>query len=234
MCYNSTISFIFATIGFLTVIYINLYSLELKKTGIQYILLFYSFMELLQGIQYFYINQCSNILNIFLTEIAYIFVIVQPLIWNIFFYINSNTIDKKIFLTAICLIVFWMSVNVLSRIMYNKNNQQTKQNSVFASNKVCTKRKLSHLYWEWTSANFSDLNANFLTYLMLWFIPALITAKYFKVSIFLILSALAAFLISYLSGEIFVFTSLWCYISVPIVLFIIIFIMNKNYFNFLI
>jgi hypothetical protein len=233
MCYNSTNSFIFATIGFLTIIYINFYNLELKKTGIQYILLFYSLMELLQGIQYSYINQCSNILNIFLTEIAYVFVIVQPLIWNIFFYINSNNIEKKIFLTAICLIIFWMFINILSRIMYNKNNLQTKQNSVFASNKVCTKRKLSHLYWEWTSANFGDLNANFLTYLMLWFIPALITVKYFKVSLFLILSALVALFMSYLSGEIFVFTSLWCYISVPIVLIIIIILTNKKYFNFL-
>lgn len=106
-------------------------------------------MELLQGIQYFYVNQCSNVINIFLTEVAYLFIIVQPLIWNIFFYINSDKYDKQIFLTAIWLIIIWIFVNILSRIMYNKNNApQTKDISIYASDKVCTKKKLSHLYWE--------------------------------------------------------------------------------------
>ena len=222
MCFNSPISFSFAVIGFLSAAYIFLYS-ALKKTGIQYILIFYSLMELLQGIQYFFINQCSNLWNIYLTEFAYILVILQPLIWNFYYYKNSNVLDKNIFITAIWLAVAWMIVNIFSRITYDKNGDpQTKQNSVYASDKVCTKKKLSHLYWEWTSANFNDLNANMLTYLMIWLIPALITSKFRKGSIVLICSSLLAAYVSYIKKEIFVFSSLWCYISIPTVLILMI------------
>ena len=60
-------------------------------------------MELLQGIQYYYVNQYFNKMNIILTECAYLLVIVQPLFWNIYFYYNSDKYDKYIFMTAICL-----------------------------------------------------------------------------------------------------------------------------------
>jgi len=53
-------------------------------------LLFYSLMEFLQTVQYFYVNQCSSATNTFLTEIAYVLVIVQPLMWNLFFYYRSD------------------------------------------------------------------------------------------------------------------------------------------------
>ena len=229
MCYNSSISYLFTTIGLIVSIYIQLYEKELKKTGIQYLLLFYSAMEFLQGTQYFFINECSNIMNIYLTEIAYLFVIVQPFIWNLFYYFNSNKLDKQIFLTTLSLCLVWMIVNILSRVLYDKNKSpQTKEVSIYAGDKVCTKRKKTHLYWEWTSANFSDLNANYLTYLMLWFVPALLSLKYRTTSIILLCSALVAWTVSCITGEPFVFTSLWCYDSVPIVLFVIINIMHKR------
>lgn len=229
MCYNSSISFVFGGVGFLTSLYIYLYEVILKKSGIQYILLVYSVMELLQGVQYYVVNQCSNIWNIYLTEFAYLLVILQPFMWNLFYYLNSNNFEKPIFITAIWLSIIWMIVNVLSRILYDKNkNPQTNKDSVFASDKVCTKRKLTHLYWEWTSSNFKDLNANFLTYLMIWFIPGLVSKTFRSSTLILGVSALVACYMSYASGEPFIFTSLWCYISVPIVLIIILNIIMKK------
>ena len=41
MCYNSEMSFYFATAGMLTISYIYLFDQRFVKTGIQYILLFY-------------------------------------------------------------------------------------------------------------------------------------------------------------------------------------------------
>ena len=179
-------------------------------------------MELLQGIQYYYVNQCSNKINIILTECAYVLVILQPLIWNIYYYFNSDKYDKYIFITAIYLYICWIIVNIYGRLTYDKNKSpQTQDNSVYASDKICTKKNKTHLYWEWTSANYRDLNANFLTYLLLWFIPALISNKHRITSIILIISALVGAYITYLSKEPYIFTSVWCYISVPIVLIII-------------
>ena len=222
MCYNSEMSFYFAGAGFLTTIYIYLYENRIVKSGIQYILLFYTIMELLQGFQYFYVNQCSNIMNKILTEFAYILVLVQPTIWNLFYYANSNSCEQNIFLTGIWLSIAWIAVQILSRVLYDKENDpQTKKVSVFASDKVCTKKKLTHLYWEWTSANFGDFNPNFLTYLLIWFVPALISSKFRMTSLFLIASSIISAIASIVAKEPFTFTSLWCYVSVPITLYII-------------
>jgi len=228
MCYNTGISFLFAAVGFLITFYIFLFDKVLNKSGIQYILGFYSIMEVLQGVQYFYVNQCSNFMNIILTEFAYLLIIVQPLMWNIFFYVNSNALDKQIFFTAICLCIPWIIVNVLARFLYDKNKYpQTKQNSPYAADKVCTKRKLSHLYWEWTSANFKELNANFFMYLMVWIVPALISKKFRSVHVVFTAFALLIAYVAYLTEELVIFPALWCYVSVPIML-VILFVINKE------
>jgi hypothetical protein len=215
-------SFAFASIGVASIAYLYTYKKSIISSGIHYILLFYTVMELLQGIQYFFVNQCSNMVNIFLTEIAYILVLVQPLIWNIFYYFNSDACDKKIFLVAIVSFVVWMISDIWSRVMHNKTgNDKTKKHGFFAADKVCTKKQRTHLYWEWTSANFGDLNATFLSYYMIWFIPALFTSQFRSTSILMMALALFSAFIAMFNNEFFTFASLWCYISVPIFLFVI-------------
>ena len=223
MCYNSEISFAFSTIGYAMAFYIYMNNISLRNIGIHYIIGFYATMELLQGIQYFLVNECSNMWNKFLTEIAYIFVIVQPLFWNIFYYTNSDKNDKPIFMTSIILFLVWMFVHVLSRLLYNKDEYpQTGEHSVFSSDTVCTKREKTHLYWGWTSANFMDFNATYLMYLILWFIPPFIS-RTFRYNI-MSYSLVASFLIGlymafYVTKEPFTFGSLWCYITIPIITF---------------
>jgi hypothetical protein len=56
MCYNSEISFVFSTIGYVMAFYIYMKNNYLSNTGIHYIITFYATMELLQGIQYFFVN----------------------------------------------------------------------------------------------------------------------------------------------------------------------------------
>jgi len=223
MCYNSTISFTFFGLGLAASFYIYYFAHLIKKTGVYWLLLFYSLMELLQGVQYFYVNQCDMWMNRLLTEFAYVLVILQPFIWNLYFYVNSAFCEKPIFLVALWLCICWIVVNLFARITYGVKNveHQTKSHSVYAGEKVCTKKKLSHLYWEWTSANFGDMNANFLTYLLLWFIPALVSTQHWITSVVLICSALVGAYMAYAAKEPFIFTSVWCYISVPIVLLVI-------------
>ena len=222
MCYNSEMSFAFATIGVATLAYIYAYKKSLTYSGIQYVLLFYILMETLQGIQYFFVNQCSNMVNILLTEVAYILVLTQPLMWNLFYYFNSDPGDKKIFLVAIASFIVWMISDVSARIMYNKTDlNKTQETGFYASDKVCTKKEKTHLYWQWTSANFRELNANGLCCFILWFIPALFSKKFRSTSLLMMgLSAFAAS-IAYFNNEFFTYASLWCYISVPIMLLII-------------
>jgi hypothetical protein len=184
-------------------------------------------MEILQGTQYYFVNKCGNLTNKLLTEVAYILVILQPLMWNFFYYINSSSCEKQIFVTGMALSVCWMIVHIFTRLLYTKKNGMKFEDSVYGGDSVCTKKQKSHLYWQWTSANLYDLNPTMLMYLLVWFIPALISNKHRTTSIILILSFLLSIFVSYLNGEIFVITSLWCYISVPIVLVIIYNILNK-------
>ena len=229
MCYNPSISFTFFLVGALTTAYVYFGKPELPYIGVPMILIFYTLMELLQTVQYKFVNQCDNIINKSLTEVAYLFVIVQPLLWNYFFYINSDASEKKIFEVGMTLAGVWLIINVMSRVLYTPRNRLTKEQSVFAGEKVCTKRKASHLFWEWTSANFGELNPNYLAHLMIWFIPALVSSKHRVAGSLLAVSALVGSLMTYLSGEMYIFASAWCYISVPIVLFIIyIGIIQKN------
>jgi len=222
MCYNSEMSFALASIGVATIAYLYVYKKLVTSTGIQYLLLFYTAMELLQGIQYFFVNQCSNAVNVFLTEIAYLFVLVQPLIWNMFYYFNSDTCDQKIFVVAIVSFIVWMIVDVLSRLLHDKTDQnKTEKYGHFTSSKVCTKKQKTHLYWEWTSADFGILNATFLSYFMIWFIPALFSSRFRNTSILIMAFAAFSAVVAGLNGELFTFASLWCYISVPILLCVV-------------
>ena len=221
MCYTPEISAVFFCIGVSTAIYVYTSIPSARKTHIHFLLLFYSLMELLQTVQYFYVNQCDNIINKLSTELAYILVIVQPLAWNTYFYYNSNKCEKHIFTAAIYMCLVWMAVNVYSRLTYKVvNKPQTQDNSVFASDKVCVRKMHSHLYWTWTSSNLYELNANFLSYLMLWFIPAL-TSSQLSDALIVIIGGLIGAAFGYtnnISEIYYTFTASWCFISVPIVM----------------
>jgi hypothetical protein len=196
-----------------------IYLMQQKKRipGLILILAFYTLMELLQTLQYQITNECDNPINVFLTEVAYVFVIVQPLIWNMFFYANAAPNEALLFMSGIALATVWVLFNVAGRVLYTPANAQTSKDSVFASNKVCTYRDISHLYWKWNTANLGDLNANFLMHLMIWFIPALISlTQRTTASIILAGAAVSALYAAYV-GQAEAFTAAWCYISIPIV-----------------
>lgn len=227
MCYSTPMSFTFAIVGIIAAIYIKFYD-NFNYNYLPMLLLFYSIMEILQGTQYYFVNQCSNIYNLLMTEFAYILVIVQPFMWNFFYYKNSAGCDKQIFITGMALSVCWAITHILTRLLYTKENGMKFKDSVYGSDTVCTKKNKGHLYWQWTSANFFDFNPSMLMYLLIWFVPALISYKHRYTSIILILSFLLSSIVSIYNNEIFVLTSLWCYVSVPIVLAIIYNIIVKH------
>jgi hypothetical protein len=217
MCYSSKMSFSFAFIGIVTTIYIYFYN-NLNYNYVPMLLLFYSGMELLQGIQYYIVNECKNPINKLLTEVAYIFVLLQPLMWNYFYYINSDKYEQKIFMTGIALSISWIVTSIYTRLIYTKNNGV---NSYIFSDSVCTKKNKSHLYWNWTSANIQDFNPTMLMYVMVWFIPALLSKRHRTTSLIITISFIIAYISSIYNNEPFTLPSLWCYFSVPIVLLIV-------------
>jgi hypothetical protein len=218
MCYSSKMSFSFAFIGIVTTLYIYFYN-NLKYKYVPMILLFYSGMEILQGTQYYIVNECNNPINKLLTEVAYLFVLLQPLMWNFFYYANSEKCEKNIFITAMTLSLSWIIVNLYTRLIYTKKN--VVKNSYIINDSVCTKKNKGHLYWNWTASDIQDFNPTMLMYVLVWFIPALLTKKHRGTSMIITLTFLFAFFVSNYNNDLFVLSSLWCYFSVPIVLLII-------------
>lgn len=220
MCYGPTMSGVFTVVGLVATLYTYLYIPKLRKMHVPMLLLFYTGMELLQTVQYFVVNQCSNKVNIYLTEVAYLFVILQALLWNFWFYLNSVECERKLFVSAMALAMLWIMFNLASRILYTNENALPPTMSVHAAGEVCTRREATHLYWEWTFANLGNMNANFLMYLMIWFVPALVSSQYMS-SILLMAGAAIGASMAFLLKEPHTFTSAWCYISVPLVLIVI-------------
>ena len=210
-------SLAFAALGIAGLIYVKD---KRKPVFISAVILFYVLMELLQTVQAYIVNDCTNPINISLTEIAYIFVISQPLLWNSFFYLNSLPSEQPLFKVGIALAIGWMIFNILGRILYGTGRPLTETDTVYASDKVCTMKGSSHLYWKWTSANLGDFNATFIMHLLIWFIPALLSVSHLTTAVILILGALASAGITYYMGDMRGFTAAWCYVSIPLVFLI--------------
>jgi hypothetical protein len=214
MCYTPEISMGFAVAGIAAIAYC--FTKKGLPTGITLILGFYVLMELLQTVQYSVTNDCENPVNKRLTEVAYGFVIVQPLLWNLFFWANSAASEKPLFVAGAGLATVWAAVNLLGRIMYTPANALGPKDSVFASDKVCTRRGQSHLYWTWTTANLKDMNANFLAHLLIWFVPALLSSTHLTSALLLLAGAGASLAYGWNYGEPEAMTAAWCYISIPL------------------
>src|SRR3990167_2673391 len=79
MCFNAGMSYGFAVIGFSSAVYLR----YKKATWLAYTpIAYFSLMELLQGVGYLLINQCSFFTNQLLAYVLYFHVCFQPLFFN--------------------------------------------------------------------------------------------------------------------------------------------------------
>lgn len=233
MCFSPGMSFSFflAGAGLAVYSYVNE---ELRGTYAYIIFGFYSLMELLQTIQYHYVNKCGGI-NEFLTNVAYILVIVQPLLWNSIFYFQSKKIrenskedeaqaeyEEGVFKLAIVLCLVWIAWSLYGRFSYKADRNAHKNMCGFYNHeKTCTYRnsKKSHLYWRWTSRHITDMTANYFMYYCLWIFPALIVKRTRFVGSLIALSAIVGWLFTVKLGmNIMEYPSIWCYISIPLLI----------------
>lgn len=218
MCFSPTMSGSFFVVGFILAIvtYVNP---KIRKTYMFVPLAFYTMMELLQTIQYFYVNQCDSKVNKTLTEIAYVLVIVQPLLWNTVFYLRAKQAKhKSIHLLGMVMSAVWLVGNAYARVFYSPDKAND-ECGFFNHNKTCTYRdsKDSHLYWRWTTNHYRDFTANYFMYLCLWFLPALLVAENRLFGLIFAVGAAIGWGITKKYGSTDVeFPATWCYMSIPI------------------
>jgi hypothetical protein len=218
MCFSPTISFAFFTAGAILT-YLSYTNHATRGTYMYVLFAFYTLMELLQTLQYSVVNDCTSLLNILSTELAYVLITVQPLLWNTIFYFRSkDEKHKSIFKLAIVLCIIWIIMNVYARVSYNPKYAND-QCGLFNFNKTCTLRKTntSHLYWRWKTNHYPDITANYFMYLCLWIVPALLVPNSRNSGIVILIGALFGCIITIFNGgSLIEFPAIWCYISVPL------------------
>jgi len=176
MCFNQKYSAAFAVLGAMAT------ALIWFKKGVGHNLLyvplmFYTFMEILQTVQYNYVNACDGI-NRALTEVSYILILVQPVMWNLIFLYKKRSpplapIHQGIIVCAIALCLTWMLAHVLRRL--STYGKRADGEEIASGPKTCTfKKDDEHLYWTYELFSNPGMDANWFMYLALWFIPGLL------------------------------------------------------------
>ena len=191
-------------------------------------------MEILQTVQHNYVNDCDNKMNIFLTNIAYILIIVQPLLWNyVYLYRSrdkslSNT-DEKILFYSVILSILMILFHVIRRFPFY--GEYTNELEMLKGPRTCTyKENEKHLYWNYKLYDFNRyLDVNWYTYLILFFVPGLLTDNKRSASLNLfgcILTNLYVYINNHNYHEI---ASIWCITSIPAMLISILPIIKEIY-----
>ena len=107
MCFSLATSVAFSVAGGGLTAY-AFYSPTVRPTGFAYLVLFYTGMEVLQTLQYHDLNRCGQLTNRALTEVGFVLVLVQPLMWNAFFRRNVELAVRPAFTLAMILSLIWM------------------------------------------------------------------------------------------------------------------------------
>ena len=232
MCYSAGMSFSLAAVGALCTI-ASAVDPVLRRQLVYVPFAFYTCMELLQGVQYSHVNLCGSLANATSTEIAYVLVIVQPLMWNLLYYLRTpaTDCDRRLFVVGMAMAVVWMAFSLAARLLSGQPGFQRRTNDVHsyvadpdagasaATANGCTMQATpeNHLYWKWASADFHGVDANWLMYLMIWFVPALLCATQRRnVSIAIAAAAIAMVVTFKYGAKMAEFSSLWCMYSIPL------------------
>ena len=232
MCYSANMSFSLAAVGALCTA-AAVIDAGLRQQLVWIPFAFYTCMELLQGVQYSHVNRCGEKANVISTEIAYLLVIVQPLMWNVIYYRRTSGCERKVFVVGMAMAAVWIVMNVAARVLHGAPGFVERTNDTFSyvreggtvgGEKGCTMKAEGnhHLYWKWSSADFRGMDANWLLYLLIWFVPALVSAGQRKNVLFAMGAAAIAFVITAKFGaDVAEFASLWCMFSVPFLVLIL-------------
>ena len=204
MCYNPLMSFCLMVIGTLSTYYF--YS---KHSYKRYIFGFYTIMELTQFVQSFYVNDCDSTINYLSTVFALFLVAVQPLLWN-FYRWKTNIFCTIVFHFAMIASFVW-AISYIGRVIPTNDQNMLEAN---VGHQFCTYQNDEHLYWKFPLFGRNGFEANFFTYLLLWFLPTLWEDNYGVFKLMAWLSQII--LVKYFTIQRDVYASVWCLYSIPV------------------
>ena len=228
MCFSQSHSASFALLGLLS-LYKFKDNKKIKDNLLTIPLIFYIIMEILQTVQYSFVNQCDNPINIYLTEFAYLLILIQPIMWNLICLKKKNKLRTKfhegILYCAIILCIVWIIGHVIRRFKFwgNLPTDKIEEQEGNQAQNVCThKNPREHLYWTINFRNRIGVNANWFMYFSIWFIPILLIPGEFFTFLILISGLIFSYIyVKYKNQSIHIISSLWCLMSAPMLLLLL-------------
>jgi len=239
MCFDQKSSFGFAALGLYLAYYVHSRTCNTRlAVGVFWFFL----MEFLQGFQYFWIDDCDNFWNKFLTLLGYIHICFQPFFTHI---INSALTKNPKFLSQyeiilrMCLLsgtlmmVRWFvaewtgdGLNILSDFSDftgNKTHSQCRTQEWLRGEKLCTFSGKFHLAWSVPMAEPTYWTNSAAIHSFMMFGPFFILKKNMIIQgVFLWLAG--PFLASWITPNLMEQASIWCFFSIAqiaIMLFLI-------------
>ena len=211
MCFSQRASGAFALLGWGS----SYYFYRINEPPIYYMyLVFYSGMEFLQFLQYFFIDDCDNFMNKFLTYMAYIYIWIQPYFINRVFLASSKK-HRDVFIYNI-----WLSVLIfllaLDRIVLNfLHPYPIRMDEIMCGQQICTINGPKHLIWHFKMMTNGGLEVNSLFYVLLIGFP-LFWLDHYSQMIYFITTFFSGLFASYwYTGTLTESVPFWCFLSIP-------------------
>jgi hypothetical protein len=225
MCFSIEYSSTFSFLGF----FLTMFLLNKNRKYNALVAGYYTSMELLQTFGYLYANNCGYPENFALTIIAHILVMFQPFLWNYQRW-GTNSKNKTIFKFSCVLSLVWaffFTYRLFTGVMgtgitYSNLNLD----NINVGEEYCVMNGPTHIMWTLPYKSLNGLEANYFTYLLLWFVPALYEDTD---GVLKLLYWIAQILITNIIHEL---SSIWCLASIPVLVFYFAKCLIKDYVKF--
>lgn len=214
MCFNQPMSFAMAAFGLLFSFYGYKETRNIRIGGG---LFFFFTMEFLQGIQYFYIDDCDNMINKVLTALGFLHIVCQPFFTH--FICSSlavSDVEKAKYKTILSLCAIggvWLLLRVVMHPYASYHPSPECPNTEWLrGTEFCTFSGNYHLSWSVPMYDQTYFSPGASVHFFLMFAPFMvIDRKIFITGLFLLLTG--PVLASYITPSLYEQASIWCFYS---------------------
>jgi len=238
MCWNEKASLGLAIAGTIVTVWSYLHGVPLYHVAL---LAFFTGMEILQYVQYKYIDKCNDPRNIALTKVAWLYIWSQPLLFNVTeFWKNRGVYTPQMVVwTIVSLVVFLLAIDMIitKKVFRLEDDPDTMVQTQRINHHIpnlkpanCTRTGMSHLWWQFstgrTGIEVVDNIHRASVYMVLLFAPLVWFAIMRKntINVVALMGAALSFAVSIFyvmiikKAPLYEVPSFWCLMAIPYLL----------------
>ncbi|KAJ6232084.1 hypothetical protein M0813_05239 [Anaeramoeba flamelloides] len=212
MCFNQPISGAISILGILAAIYLRVF--HWNKKGIWrlfYPTLYFTAMEILQFFMYFWIDDCSSPINIWLTIIGWLHICFQPVASNLMSTFTKSKEDKWYFRKMFLPLAWLGAIAGASRLFFYDWQPCDPIQDPLCGAQTCTKAGSVHLAWTLRLRAPNYFTPGGFVHALTMFVPPMLFDGFVPLLLMLVSGP---FLAWYIGRDKDQFAAIWCYYSI--------------------